>query len=113
MSANANPQAAQGNQEQQQLQLHIAPDLDYKYRDIFNTFIGPEEVVVEFGNRHRSVQNAATISDRVVLSVANAFRLEQALAQGLAEYRRRIESQQQAAAKQGDAAAANTPGESN
>ena len=90
-----NPQAAPGDQpDPQQLQLYVPPELDYSYRDMFSLFVGPEEVIIELGNRHRSAANRGTISNRIVLSVPNAFRLQQALAQSLTNMRDKITAQQ-------------------
>lgn len=76
---------------QQQLQVYAAPDLDYNYRDFFTIFVGTEEVIIEFGNRHRSQSNRASIQNRIVLSVQNAFRLQQGLGRSLEEARKRIQ----------------------
>ena len=81
----ANPPAAQ------QLQLHVSPDLEYHYRDMFNVSVGLEEVILEFGNRHRTPPDRATISTRIVLSVSNAFRLQQALQQALANAQQQVQ----------------------
>ncbi len=96
---------ADTDQQQQQLQLHIPPDLEYTYRDMFSVFVGAEDVVLEFGNRHRSVANRATVGNRIVLSVANAFRLQQALGQMLESARQRIQAQ---AAANADASKSNS-----
>ncbi len=75
------------NKQQQEnnenVQVHVAPDLDYLYRDVFNIFVGAGDVVIEFGNVHRSIPNHASISNRIVLSVANAYNLQQTLQQAL------------------------------
>lgn len=65
------------------IQVHIPPDLDYNYRDIANVFVGAGDVVIEFGNFHRSMPNNATISNRLVLSIANAYELQNSLGQAL------------------------------
>ena len=75
--------AQQQPENTENVQVHIAPDLDYLYRDIFNVFVGAGDVVIEFGNRHRSMPNHATMSNRIVLSVANAYNLQQSLQQAL------------------------------
>lgn len=66
-----------------QFRLQADSDLEYLYYDVFNVFVGPEEVVVELGNRHRGQQDAATVHRRVVLSPNTARRLAQTLTQGL------------------------------
>ena len=81
----ANPPAAQ------QLQLHVSAYLECHYRDMFNVSVGLEEVILEFGNRHRTPPDRATISTRIVLSVSNAFRLQQALQQALANAQQQVQ----------------------
>ena len=101
MCAKANDQpaeAAPANAEQQ-IQVYVAPDLEYTYRDFFSLYVGTEEVVIELGNRHRAQANRASIQNRVVLSIPNAFRLQQALARSLDEARKRIQEAQQKAAE--------------
>ena len=61
------------------MQIMLDPDMDYVYRDMFNVHVGLDEVILEFGNLHRVPENSATISDRIVLSVRNAVRLQQVL----------------------------------
>jgi hypothetical protein len=89
----------QEQQHQQQRRFYARPDLEYVYRDTFNVYVGFEEVILEFGNRHRSSENEVTIGDRLVLSIANAQRLQQALQRGLDELRQQLEKQQGAAAE--------------
>ena len=82
-------------EQKNQIQLHVASDLDYCYRDLFNVFIGNEEVVVEFGNRHRSNPERGCMMNRIVLSVPAAFRLHQVLGQGLKKAQEQIKKQQE------------------
>ncbi|MGE4291513.1 MAG: DUF3467 domain-containing protein [Desulfovibrio sp.] len=63
--------------------LQADPDLEYIYYDAFNVFVGPEEVVLELGNRQRSQPEAGIVHQRVVLSPGTARRLAQTLTQGL------------------------------
>ena len=79
--------------QKQQIQVHIPPDLDYHYRDIANVFVGPGDVVIEFGNFHRSNAGNATISNRIVLSVGTAYQLQESLAQALAQAQQAIRQQ--------------------
>lgn len=72
------------------IKAHIPQDLDYVYRDITNVFVGPGDVVLEFGNIHRSMPGSATISNRIVLSVANAYQLQQHLTQALSEAQQKL-----------------------
>ena len=85
MSA-SNPQTP----NKQELQIYAAPDLDYKFRDLFNLHVGAEEVVLEFGNLHRSQPGHAVLQDRIVLSPSNAVRLQQALAQAIGQMQQKI-----------------------
>lgn len=66
-----------------QIQFHLAPDLEYVYRDIFNVYAGRGDVVIELGNLHRSMPGHATIANRIVVSVSNAYILVQTLQQAL------------------------------
>jgi len=91
------PSAGAPGAEGRQLQVHVAPDLEYVYRDMFNVLVGREEVVLEFGNRHRAMPDRATIANRIVLSIPNAFRLQAGLQQALAAARKAAESQAQGA----------------
>ncbi len=87
--------AANGDQSQQQMQMYIPPDLDYQYRDLFNLIAGPEEVVLEFGNRHKSLQGRATIANRIVLSPQNAIRLHQTLGNAMQRLQQEMRERQQ------------------
>ncbi|MCX7934674.1 MAG: DUF3467 domain-containing protein [Planctomycetota bacterium] len=87
--------------QQMQLQVHVPPDLEYHYRDMFNIAVGLEEVILEFGNRHRTPPDRATISNRIVLSVPNAFRLQQALQQALANAQKQVQEIQARRQEQG------------
>ena len=72
-------------QQQQNVQFHVSPELDYIYRDVFNVYVGVGEVVIEFGNLHRSMPTHATIGNRIVMSVGNAYTLIQTMQQALQE----------------------------
>jgi hypothetical protein len=74
--------------------VHAKPDLEYVYRDTFNVYFGFEEIIIEFGNRSRSAENEVVAGDRIVLSLANAQRLQQALHQGLEGLKQKLEKQQ-------------------
>ena len=80
-------------QDQQNFQVHVSPDLDYSYRDVANIFVGAGDVVFEFGNLHRSMPGNITISNRIVLSMANAYDLQQKLAQVLQEAQKQMQEQ--------------------
>jgi len=77
--------------EQQNIQFHVSPDLEYVYRDIFNVYVGAGEVVIELGNQHRAMPEHATISNRIVVSVGNAYTLLQTLQQALQEAQMRLQ----------------------
>ncbi len=79
------------NNVTQKIKAHIPPDLDYMYRDISNVFVGQGEVVLEFGNFHRSMPGHATISNRIVLSVGNAYELHNSLGQALADAQKKLQ----------------------
>ncbi len=74
----------------QSIQLSVSPDLEYKYRDLFNLHIGAEDVIIEFGNIHRGQQGQGSIRDRIVLSPANAIRLHQILGQSLTQMQEKL-----------------------
>ncbi len=80
-------------QDQQNFQMHVSPDLDYSYRDVANIFVGAGDVVFEFGNLHRSMPGNITISNRIVLSMANAYDLQQKLGQVLQEAQKQMQEQ--------------------
>ena len=75
---------AQNNENSQiKVQFHVPQELEYTYRDIFNVYVGTGDVVIEMGNLHRSMPEHASISNRVVLSIENAYKLNEALQKGL------------------------------
>lgn len=84
-----NPQGQQP-ENRPQLNMSAAPDLDYKYRDLFNVHVSAEDVLLEFGNLHRSQPGSAVLLDRIVLSPGNAIRLQQALAQAINQMQQKI-----------------------
>ncbi len=67
----------------QNIQFHVPPDLDYVYRDVFNVYVGAGDVVIEFGNIHRAMPEHVTVSNRIVVSIQNAYTLVQTLNQAL------------------------------
>jgi len=72
-------------QDEQTISVHLPQDLEYCYRDISNIFVGAGEVIFEFGNHHKSAPGNATISNRIVMSLQNAYDLQQRLEQALME----------------------------
>lgn len=79
------------NATEQQYQVHVSPDLDYCYRDVANIFAGAGDVVLEFGNMHRSMPGNITIGNRIVLSMANAIDLQHKLGQVLEEAQKQLQ----------------------
>ena len=77
--------------ETQKIQVYIPPDLDYLYRDVANVFVGTGDVVLELGNIHRSMPSNATISNRIVFSIATAYELHNRLGQALAETQQQLQ----------------------
>jgi hypothetical protein len=59
----------------------IPPDLDYFYRGVANVFVGTGDVVLELGNIHRSMPSSASISNRIVFSIATDYEFHNRLAQ--------------------------------
>ena len=80
-------------QNKQNFQVHVSPDLDYCYRDVANIFVGAGDVVFEFGNMHRSMPGNITIGNRIVLTMANAYDLQQKLGQVLQEAQKQMQEQ--------------------
>ncbi len=71
------------NTQPPEMQFHVAPELGYTYHDVCNVYAGIGDVVLEFGNHHRAMPGHASILNRVVLSVSNAYQLTQTLQQAL------------------------------
>ncbi|MBF0352576.1 MAG: hypothetical protein HQM11_16205 [SAR324 cluster bacterium] len=59
---------------QPQVQIYLPPDMEYRYKDVFRIFVGVGDVVIEFGNQNRFVPDRVSISDRIVMSVPNAYK---------------------------------------
>ena len=78
-----NNQNKKENDRQPSIEFHVSPNLEYVYRDVFNVYVGTGDVVIEFGNLHRAMPGHATISNRIVMSVANAYNLHQTLQKAL------------------------------
>ncbi|MEH6448270.1 MAG: hypothetical protein V7765_06330 [Oleispira sp.] len=69
--------------EDNTISAYVSPDLEYCYRDISNIFVGANEVTFEFGNHHKSAPGNAVINNRIVMSLGNAYDLQQRLQQAL------------------------------
>ena len=78
------------NNKENTIKLHIDPEIDYKYRDLFNIHISAEDVVFEFGNIQRGTTGQGAIKDVIVMSPANAIRLQQALSQSITNMQQKI-----------------------
>ncbi len=65
------------------MKLHVAPDLEYVYRDLFNVFVGQGDVVIEFGNQHRAIPGHGVVSNRIVMSISNAYVLTRTMQEAL------------------------------
>ncbi len=89
------PENQKPENNQQKIQVHVSPDLDYAYRDMVNIFVGTGDVVFEFGNHHRSMPGNITVSNRIVMTYANAFDLQQKLQQVLMEAQKQMAQQMQ------------------
>ncbi len=88
--------------EKRSVQVHVSPELEYSFRDVANIFVGPKasEVVFEFGNTHLSLPGNITISNRIVMSFADACELQQRLGKTLAEAQQKLQAQLAAQAEQ-------------
>lgn len=97
------PQGRQsaGEEERIKVQFHLAPDLEYVYRDIFNVYAGTGDVVLELGNLHRSMPGHATIANRIVVSVSNAYVLVQTLQQALQGAQQQLQQKMLQSRKEG------------
>lgn len=84
MTPDQTPENDPRNKEKMpEIQFHVQPELEYVYRDIFNVYAGPGDVTIEFGNHHKSMPEHASISNRIVMSVSNAYLLMQTLQDAL------------------------------
>jgi uncharacterized protein (UPF0128 family) len=81
------------DQESKGIQVDFAEGIDYRYRDVLNIFVGRGDVILELGNIHRSLPNNATIYDRVVISMANAYDFHARLGQALKEAQERLQKE--------------------
>jgi diadenosine tetraphosphate (Ap4A) HIT family hydrolase len=81
-------------QEENKISAYVSPDLEYCYRDISNIFVGSNEVTFEFGNHHKSAPGHAVVNNRIVMSLANAYDLQQRLQQALMQAQQAIMKQE-------------------
>ncbi|MFA9460254.1 hypothetical protein [Thiohalorhabdus methylotrophus] len=87
---------AQQEEQDGGVQVHVPPDLDYVYRDAFEVFVGRGDVVLELANHHRGMPGHVTIGNRIVLSIPNAYHLQQKLQQALHEAQLQLQQSLQA-----------------
>ncbi|MDY0361149.1 MAG: hypothetical protein RBR08_06840 [Desulforegulaceae bacterium] len=73
----------ESNEKFANIRFHVSPELEYVYRDIFNVYAGSGDVVIEFGNHHKSMPEHASISNRIVMTTGNAYLLVQTLQKAL------------------------------
>jgi hypothetical protein len=81
----------QTEKDQQEIKVHVPQDLNYSYKDVVNIFVGMGDVVFEFGNHHRSMPGHISITDRIVMSIGNAYDLQNRLQSALAEAQKQIQ----------------------
>lgn len=79
--------------ENDNIQFHVPPDLDYAYRDVVNIYVGSGEVVLEFGNYHRSMPGHVSIANRIVMTLASAHELQESLQLALQEAYKQLQQQ--------------------
>lgn len=93
--SDSNNQSASPGQDNQvtKVSVNFAENIDYKYRDILNIFVGRGDVVFELGNIHRSVPDQATIADRIVVSMASAYDFHARLGQALKEAQEKLQQE--------------------
>lgn len=81
-----------------QIQVNIPPDLDYQFRDLVNVYPTLGDVLLEFGNIHRSLANQISISDRLVIPMHVAIRLTQILQNAIQQAQEAVQQQMDAQA---------------
>jgi len=82
-------------EQTQNIKMHVSPDLDYCFRDIANIYVGNGDVTLEFGNHHRAMPGNITISNRIVLTTAAAYELQQQLQNVLMQAQQQLQMQMQ------------------
>ncbi len=83
------------NSSENKIKLHVDPEIEYKYRDLFNIHISTEDVILELGNIQRGATTQGAIKDVIVLSPSTAIRLQQALAQSIEHIQEKMKEIQQ------------------
>ena len=81
------------NQQGQNIKVYMPPDLEYRYKDVFAVFVGMGDVVIELGNHHRSPPGNVSVSDRIVLSVPNTYKLIQMLQNSIKSAEEQVKKQ--------------------
>jgi len=82
-----------GTTDERQIQYHVDPELDYVYRDVFNIYVGSGDVVMEMGNVHRSMPGHISIKNRIVMTMAGAYKLNQTLEKVLQAAQEKLQSE--------------------
>ena len=83
------------NHSENKIKLHVDPEIEYKYRDLFNIHISTEDVILELGNIQRGGTAQGAIKDVIVMSPSTAIRLQQALAQSIGHMQEKMKEIQQ------------------
>lgn len=83
------------NHSEKKIKLHVDPEIEYKYRDLFNIHISTEDVILELGNIQRGGTAQGAIKDVIVMSPSTAIRLQQALAQSIGHMQEKMKEIQQ------------------
>jgi hypothetical protein len=73
------------------IRFHVSSDLEYVYRDVFNVYVGTGDIVIEFGNYHRAMPDNVTISNRIVMTIGNAYTLMQTMQEALQEAQKKLQ----------------------
>ncbi len=79
------------DQAKAQQVIRVNDSLEYVYRDIFNIYVSQEEVLLEFGNKIRPKDNEIVLGNRIVLSIPNAIKLQNALAGTISKVQKQLQ----------------------
>jgi hypothetical protein len=90
-----NQKNASDQSREKSIKMHVSPDLDYSFRDIANIYVGNGNVTFEFGNHHQAMPGNVTISNRIVLTTAAAYELQQQLQNVLMQAQKKMQMQMQ------------------
>ncbi len=76
---------------QKKVEVYIKPDVDYVYRELFNVYVGVGDVVIEFGNYQRPDASKVIVSERIVMTIGNAYKLMQHMENALKQAQEKIQ----------------------